>query len=211
MKRCSVHFSPRRTRQPPCHMCGNGAPPCGAAERNSIAMPRRGATRSASAGASRAPHIWLAARTASSSKFRVVLATFVRESVRGVVACTPPAQLQKALYHTVRASIQYGCSFYHIWLQAPEGLRKRSSRRKAATKELHSRRTSDEDEPPPPPPPPLSLALASMIAACLAHGNSVAPPCMVCAWYAYGRRIDSTRIAHAHGAFKGHTESGATY
>ena len=109
LKRCSVHFSPRRTRQPPCHMCGNGAPPCGAAERNSIAMPRRGATRSASAGASRAPHIWLAARTASSSKFRVVLATFVRESVRGVVACTPPAQLQKALYHTVTASIPYGC------------------------------------------------------------------------------------------------------
>ena len=63
-------------------------------------MPRRGATRTASAGASRASHIRLAARTATSSKFRVVPPAFVRESVRGVVACTPPAQLQEALYHT---------------------------------------------------------------------------------------------------------------
>ena len=97
LKRCSVHFSPRRTLQPPCHMCGSGAPPCGAAERKSTAMPRRGATRTASAGASRASHMRLAARTASWSKFRVV----PPECVRGVVACTPPAQLQEALYHAL--------------------------------------------------------------------------------------------------------------
>ena len=89
----------------------------------------------------------------------------------------------RKLLHTATASIPYGHSLYHIWLQAPEGFRKRSSRPKAATNELHSRRTSDEDEPP--PLPPLSLALVSAIAACLAHGNSVAPPCTVFVWHAW--------------------------
>ena len=72
-----------------------------------------------------------------------------------------------------------GCSLYHLLLEAPEGFRKRSSRPKAATKELHSRLTSAKDE-----PPPLALASGLTIAARLAQGNRVSPPGVVRVWHA---------------------------
>ena len=84
-----------------------------------------------------------------------------------------------ALSHTIACCMSIGCSLYHLLLEAPEGFRKRSSRPKAATKELHSRLNSAKDE-----PPPLTLASRLAIAARLAQGNRVSPPGVVRVWHA---------------------------